>query len=228
MILGFSTGCSYKFVDSLTNETLLKYLDIGANAVEIHAHDNQQLQKLKNISREVTKKFEFVSIHTPPKESYAKGNEIFNTLIEIVEILKPNNIVLHPDNITDWDTILECKVPWAIENMDELKIAGHRPDFFENLFGKMKCNMVLDLQHVYTHDKDMLLANEFKKFSQINQIHFSGYHNQFLHHPIHKTIQPALINALKSWKHYPIIIESVCDDWDEVQKELEFIKNAVI
>ena len=93
-------------------------------------------------------------------------------------------------------------------------------------FFKMKPDwkLVLDLNHCYTNDKTMKLADDmiagFK--NRIAEIHLSGHAE--LHDPLFQTKQNFILDYCNKLD-VPILIESVVDDVDDIKKVSDYIKN---
>jgi uncharacterized protein (UPF0276 family) len=164
--------------------------------------------------------FEYVSLHAP--------DIITTNTLELLQraqdIFHFQAIVIHPDEIENWEIFSRFNLPISIENMDWRKERGKYVDSMQAIFEKIDAKMVLDVNHCYTNDPSLLLAkqmtDEFGK--RISQIHLSGFETG--HEPLFKTKQTEIMDAIEN-KNLPIIIESVCETVKDVESEFKYVKN---
>ena len=162
MLLGFSTGCLYKTHERVSRETFDVFREIGCNAIEVTCKDNASIEKLiKEISLSDLSGFSYISLHAPN----VCDVDALNLLQEAQEIFNFETIVFHPEEVEDWDMLHKFNLPLAIENMDWRKEIGKSVESMEDIFSKLNARMVLDINHCFTIDHSMLLAqNMFEKF----------------------------------------------------------------
>lgn len=84
---------------------------------------------------------------------------------------------------------------------------------------------VLDVNHVFTNDATMRLAQEFydRVGRRLAEIHLSGYAGY--HEPLHYTRQTKIIAAIRDW-NVPIIIESELSP-ATLETELKYITETI-
>jgi len=216
MILGFSTGCLYKIkkYHRVSNEIVEEFKALGCNAIEFNCLSSENFQAIfDNISKDDLVGFEYVSVHAP---SFGKltGDESRNALDlaqKVYEKLNFNHLVIHPNEINDWNIFQKYLFPISIENMDSRKDVGRTVESMKKIFGIYDGAMTLDLNHCFMNDQSMKLANdmnsEFGK--RIEEVHLSGcdeYKQPSYHDPIYKTKQRVILDAIPD-KDIPIIIE---------------------
>lgn len=221
MLLGFSTGCLYKTHERVSKETFSSLRAIGCNALEVSCSDEQELEKmLTEIEVSDLVGFEYVSLHAPIITSL----KTLELLEKVQHKFNFKKIVIHPDEIENWEVLKKFNLPLAIENMDWRKEFGKYVDSMQAIFEKIDAPMVLDLNHCYTNDPSMLLAKEMADIfgGRIEEIHISGF-EQF-HEPLFKTQQVEILQAIPD-KRLPIIIESGCETIEEAKMEFEYVKN---
>ncbi len=224
IMIGFSNGCFYKLKIDRWSEEMFKILG-KYNAVELNVIDLKSLEKVETLDRGFLKNFEFVSVHMP-KRVYNDDEEtgmVLERFEGIYKRFKVDNFVVHPDNIESLKWFNEFKMPFSVENMDNRKDKGRFVEeigfFIDKGFG-----FVLDINHVYTNDKSLSLADEMiNKFKdQLKEVHLSGYLKENIHAPLFKTKQIELIEKIKDLG-VPVIIESVFGSLEEMEKETEFV-----
>lgn len=228
MLLGFSTECLYKTYDNLSPKTFDIFRKLGANAIELSIRNFEDANYLLAITPDDLIYFEYISIHAPLFDPFdaieiGKFKEVLQIFEKFSERNKINAIVLHPDSIRDWDMIEQFNLPFKIENMDWKKEVGKYVESMEDIFKKNNFAMVLNLNHCFTNDPTMHLAKEMSDVfgGRIEAVSISGFEKN--HEPLFKTKQIEIIKAVPD-KRLPIIIESKCEDIDELQKEFEYIK----
>ena len=110
--------------------------------------------------------------------------------------------------------------------MDNRKESHKNPTDFDEIFSQDKnYKLVLDINHIYTNDSSMKLADIFyKKFGdRISQLHVSGYIDY--HNPLFETKQMNIIKAIQDF-NIPMIIESVLSV-EDLEKERNYILQAI-
>lgn len=231
MLIGFSTGFLYKDKehDHVSLETVNLVRSLGCNAIEFMTRDMDHLKRiLNNIGRENLTGFEFVSLHAPEvifRETLTQSVEGLKIIQAIYEKIKLNNVVVHPDEVNNWDIFSQFSFPLAIENMDDRKNSHRNIKDMQEALQVSGAKMVLDLNHCFVNDQTMKLAHDFfDEFeNKINEIHLSG---ENFHEPLFQTktreIQDVIFNI-----NLPIIIESGCDNIGDAKKEFDYVKNCL-
>lgn len=225
--IGFSHGDFYKVMDKYAKEVFDVYAEAGSEIIEIHPNKIDEIDKLKSIIPFI-EKYPYKSIHLPTNIKYQNNIETKKVLDAIANFYKAigaNLILVHPDLVEDWDVFDGYPFVWAIENMDNRKQNyKNLPDLKELFKRKKDWKMVLDLNHCYSNDASMKLAQDFIDEFQdrIAEIHLSGYVEY--HEPLFKTKQIEIMEFCKKL-NVPIIIESTFDSIDEAKKEMEYVKN---
>lgn len=221
MLLGFSTGSLYKTHELISKEAFEAIRSLGCNAIELNCRNEDEILKLlTTIKPNDLAGFEYVSLHAP--------NVVNVNTLELLqraqEIFHFKAIVIHPDEVENWEIFSRFELPFAIENMDWRKERGKYVDSLQTVFEKMDSKMVLDVNHCFTNDPSMLLAKDMvAEFgSRISQVHLSGF--ETFHEPLFKTGQVEIMDAIPD-KNLPIIIESGCETIEDAKKEFEYVKN---
>jgi hypothetical protein len=228
-VIGFSHGVTWKIHDPFTKENIESFINCGCNALEIHYHSHEDIEKLEIIEPYI-QKFIYKSIHLPCGIVYKEDQITNNVLSKIVHDYKrigARLAVVHPDLVEDWSVFEKYpSVHWAIENMDDrkghYKQLGDLKDFFNQ---HDTWSFVLDLGHCNSNDKTMQLANYFisELGHKIKEIHLSGY--IIFHEPLFRTKQIEILSHCNNL-NVPIIIEStfeLSDSKSSVAKELKYI-----
>ncbi len=227
MILGFSTGALYGS-GLLTKTCLSIFKNLGCNAVELNFVRAKGL--LENFEatalEDALRGFVHVSFHAPVLIRYgapdSETREIFARIDDLHRIRPLDLVVFHPETVVDFQPFTEVDFPVAFENMDNRKAScKNAEDIARILSLSEKFRFVLDVNHVFTNDETLRLANEFYERcgARLSQIHLSGYSGY--HEPLYLTQQAQIIRAIRS-PNVPIIIESVVSP-DTIQKELDYI-----
>lgn len=219
MLIGFSTGCLYKTHERVAAETFEVIRALGCNAIEIACCDDGELEKLiTQISPVDLVGFEYVSLHAPT----IKGAGTLELLKKAHNIFNFRAIVIHPDEIENWDLLTRLKLPFSVENMDWRKEIGKYTESMQDIFAKFDGPMTLNLNHCYTNDPSMRLAKEMTDTfgGRIEEIHLSGFDH--LHEPLFRTQQREILEAIPD-KRLPIIIESSCESVVDAKVELEYV-----
>ena len=230
MKIGFSTGCLHKTHDPLVPETFDVFRKMGCNAIEISWQGGMnEVKKLLSLQEADFVGFKYISLLTPAFDKFSETEivEMLQKLVEVHEKIKFNAIVLHPYETMNWDIFRQFDLPFMIENMDWRKDFGKYVDSLEDIFSKFDAPMVLDLNHCYTNDPSMRLAQDMAETfgGRIEEIHLSGF--ETFHEPLFKTKQMEILQAIPD-KRLPIIIESGCENVEEAKKEFEYVKNFLL
>lgn len=230
MLLGFSDGALHKNFTNRLDRYSPNYINsYFFNALEIHCQNEKTMDYIiYKLDKKLYVKFKYLSLHAP--EFYKKSEKNVTLLKKIRLIynkLKIKNIVIHPNNLFDWDILDKFNdLPLSIENMDNDKKSFKFASDFEKIVYKKKLNITLDLNHAHTNDFSLNLAKIFhKKFKdKIVEYHISGYNKKEKHIPLFKSQQLEILKSLK-FKNLPIIIESSFENFSSLKKEYLFIKN---
>lgn len=221
MLLGFSTGCLYKTHERVARETFEVIHALGCNAIEIACKNESELEKLiTQISPVDLAGFSYISLHAP---GMLRGDAL-ELLKKAHNIFDFKAIVIHPDEVENWNMLTKYNLPFAIENMDWRKDIGKYLESMQDIFAKFDGPMTLDLNHCYTNDPSMNLAKDMVATfgERIYEIHLSGF--EHFHEPLFRTKQDEIMEAI--WdKSLPIIIESGCETIEDAKRELEYVKN---
>jgi hypothetical protein len=224
--IGFSHGVLYKTMDVYTKEAFDIYAAAGSEIIEVCFIRSGAIQKLGNIIPFV-KEYPHRSIHLPADIRYkndAATKEILERAANFYRAVSADLVLVHPDLVDDWSVFAQFPLAWAIENMDNRKRSFRSPNDLLCFF-KQNNNwkMVLDLNHCYSNDTSMQIAEEFiEKFKdRIAEIHLSGYAGY--HEPLYQTKQEIIMQFCKKIQA-PIIIESTFNSPDEAEKEIAYIR----
>lgn len=228
-IFGISTGVLYKLGIPM-NESIKILSDIGCNGIELGYVDGGRIneQPLEQIDHSLLKNFSWVSIHAPAKGfDYYNQSEVsifFESLKNFSAQTPIDLVVFHPDAVGDLSILEPLGVPIGIENMDRRKQGFQTVDQLKPVFGQYpNWGMVLDVNHCYSLDTSMQLAEDLKEqfLPKIKQVHLSGYTE--LHDPIYNADQDIILDAVP--EDLPIIIESTVLSLDDIRKEFDYITN---
>lgn len=224
MTLGLSTGILRERFS--LKEILSFYKKIGCRTIELSP------SHWKIASNDLLEDFEYVSVHSGADFLYSDDEETHNELKLLEKKHQDINfkcVVVHPNSVKDWSILKKYNLPWAIENMDSTNTVGIKPEEILDLAEENDFKVVLDLNHCFTNDHTMLLADQFFKVlgKRISELHISGYKDntdQGRHLPLSLTKQSIII---KKTKDLPIIIEMDSGTEDSVRKEFEFLKKIL-
>lgn len=227
--IGFATGVFYKH--NLGTKKSLKLLrEAGVKAVELDRDIVMpDTDTIETFERGDFDDFEYISLHAPTWE-WGHNREtslIFKKISTLQTLCDLDLVVVHPDTIEDISVFQDCTFPIAFENMDWRKDDFHTVKDMKPLFEIIpSAKMVLDVNHVWTHDTTMQLAHElYEAFhDRITEIHLSGFSK--LHDPLFKTKQREIIEAIEDFS-VQIIVESQLP-LDGVEKERSYIEETII
>lgn len=230
MLVGFSTGFMYKEINPVSMRALNVCKGVSQEAIELNCvkglSDNGEV--ITNISSDDLKGFKYVSLHAPTVKIRYKNDtsthKLLSKLSEICRVLPIKLVVFHPDVVDCWEIFSEYQIPYAFENLDIRKCFGQTVDEMETVFQRLDCKFVLDLNHCFTIDPTMQIAEKMiKKFGdRLSEIHLSGYTSY--HDLLYKTRQIEIMNPLKGI-NVPIILESCCNNLTDLQKEYDFVSS---
>jgi len=202
-------------------------LSDNVQAIELHYKEEKNLDLLINSNDFDFSKLEFVSIHAHAFifDDNEKSHNLLEKYKQIVSKYKVKNIVVHADNVKNWEVLNKYKsLPISIENLDSLKNYGKTFEDMAKIFNKYEFGFTFDLQHCFTNDPTMKLAkkmhSEFK--SRLVEYHISGFEEKYLHYPLFKTYQNEIIKSMQR-RDVPIIIESAFQNLGEHITELNYI-----
>jgi hypothetical protein len=170
--------------------------------------------------------FEYISLHllhVIPYDNVEKAKDVLKIVQRLQDKFNFKAVVIHPDEVENWNVFLGFSLPILIENMDWRKEIGKYTDSLKDIFSKFDVPMVLDLNHCYTNDPSMRLAQEISETfkNRIAEIHLSGF--EYRHEPLFKTKQLEILEAIPD-KNLPIIIESGCETIEELKKEYAYVR----
>jgi len=120
MIIGFSTGCAYHHIDPASQEivNIIRYL--GCNAIEVHLSTIERLQRASGTLD--LHGFTYKSIHAPKIVGSDEQSRLALDLIkELHEKHQFDAVTIHPDTIEDFSIFSDYDLPFAFENMNDLK-----------------------------------------------------------------------------------------------------------
>ncbi|MEF8847312.1 MAG: hypothetical protein V5A57_02715 [Candidatus Paceibacterota bacterium] len=233
MIIGFSSGDFHRIFSKKEDASLFENIDCWdyslVNAIELNCARKEIIDYFLN--HEINLSFlDYISVHGPNLSSLS-SDKLKKTLLNLEEINKKykiDNFIFHVNGEVNWQLIKDSITsPISVENMDNHKIGGRTVEQIRKIVNKYGFNVTLDLQHCYTNDKSMELADQFhNEFGdKIVEYHLSGFRSEFPHYPLFKTEQDKIIDSLS--KDIPIIIESTFDQKKEIKKELDYILEKI-
>lgn len=188
-------------------------------------HTASDVDKFVKLKRSDIQGFEFISVHAPIYKG-GKMDEYMRAMDAICKFhseVNFNSVVLHPDAFDNFKFLKQFDLPFAIENMDNRKKSCKDVTDLHQVFNKFDVPMVLDMNHCFSNDSSMKLADDLVEAfcSKIEEIHLSGFDT--FHDPLFKTKQEIIMDAMPDIS-LPIIIESGLDSVEEINVELEYIK----
>ncbi len=226
--IGCSTGTLRKAGIS-TGDAITLLHNKGVRVVEIGQSAPLEIAKdPSNIPWNTLKKFTHITLHAP-KISYGDNEqtkEVFRAITIVQQHCELQHVVIHPDIVEDFSIFDTVSFKVAFENMDCQKKSFTTPKEMHDLLVSFpESVMVLDVNHVWTHDKTMALAKEFYTLcsDRITEVHVSGF--QELHDPLYRTQQIEILRAIQDTS-VPMIIESWMDP-DEVELEINYIRSII-
>lgn len=231
--IGLSTGCFYEHASPLSEEILLLSKNISSEALEICCVGGFTIDghHLDDIKPSLLHGVNFISLHSPcgitSHNRYAddkETHEVLQRLQEVSERLPIKHVVFHTDTIKDWKIFRNYKINVALENLDNRKSFGLDVEQMKFAFDQIDCGFVLDLNHCYTLDTSMKLADELlNNFSdRLCEVHISG-HKKY-HDLLFETKQEAISKYIKQFD-VPLIIESLCKNWQDAKNEFDYIES---
>lgn len=217
--LGYSLGAGPNPKHSI-KERIKILSSVETHGVELGYVVGSRLEeKLDAEDIQELKKFQYLSIHAPAilndsnKKEWIRypSNEAEETLEKIIKIAKVTNadsILFHPDLIDDF-AWLNKKIGnlLAIENMDAKKSFGKSVEDLKKIFSQAHdAKWVCDVNHIYTIDRSMKLAEAFHSAFQdrICHYHLSGYGG--FHDCLHISQEDIILEGIKDFS-VPIIHE---------------------
>ncbi|MBW6452144.1 MAG: hypothetical protein K0B02_05460 [DPANN group archaeon] len=233
--IGFSTGCFYGW-DVSIDDAIRLISRSGANSIELSFPNKFDLDyNIDSDSLKLLKNFDYVSIHAPWKGDidYSISRESLDFLTRIIDLASSvgaENIVIHPTNISD-SAVLDVYNGLVVENMSSSKLIGTDSKYFLGLVEntEIQPRFVFDLQHAYSVDPSMTVAEElFKQFSgNIKEFHLSGFDSESNHVPIcasenHLKIMDSFVSV---YNGEPIILEGVIKYCEPhlIERELDYV-----
>jgi len=172
-------------------------------------------------------------LHAPELSNIQDENhEILKEVQVGARRLGINNIIFHSNSIKDWSIFSRYSFKVLIENTDIRNKTGKDVKDFRKIFRNYNLDIVLDLNHGYTNDRSMKLADDFiNNFKhRICEYHISGFLGTDLenrHVPLVKTRQNIILDSIYN-KNLPLIIESECESIAEAKREFNYIKNYLL
>ena len=235
MKIGFSTDscnsvAAVKARLDLFRSLACSAVEISLPNVAVISQVYEQRQKLAALVCEGM----YISIHAP-RLSYDDSpqiKEVLNKLAGIATVLNAKTIVVHPHEISSFTHLKALGSLIALENMDWKTPDARFPDELERYLGELpQAGVVLDLNHVYTHDKTMLMASEFwKRFStRVRYFHMSGFIDEVRNHvPFSASQCDSIISALPTLQ-LPIILEIGASRLpvEQVHSEFEYVMEHI-
>jgi hypothetical protein len=224
MRIGFTTGSVHKYMNPLSLEAIDFFRELGCNAIELSALKTPELEGIDKLSRKDLEGFDYVSLHAPNIDYDHKATSTLERIEYANTELKFDAVVMHADKIKNICTLIEYRIPYAIENTDNTCSFGTNTKDMENILKKFNSPMVLDVLHAYSIEKNFNIGKEMiKQFeNKIIQIHLSGYNHktETRHTCLYQDGPEELIELTP--KDKAIILEST-GSFDEIKKEWEYI-----
>lgn len=227
-LIGMSSGVLYRNISSVSKQAIEIQKSVGCNAIEISCIRKEELPGLMNLDAgDIRSHFGHVSLHAPADLRYRNDDEtrrVLNLIKKGQEIFRFDLVIIHSESVEDWSVFDGLTIPVGIENADCRKDFGKTVEDMEKVLRGTNFGFVLDVNHCFSNDESMELASSLvNRFSdKLCEIHFSGFAGY--HVPIYMTKQEEILRAVPDG-NFPIIIESVCADEEEAQKEFNYVRN---
>ena len=228
--VGFNTGVMYKTIYPISNKMLDICFKIAPEHLEVSCHSMKEMGDLSKLHIRKLLKLGSLSIHAPCHGiRYGNNKEtrlVFNEIEKLSQKVKIENVVFHPDLIDDVIIFERCEFTKSVENMDWRKERYKNTEELAEFFEKTDFKFTLDINHVFTNDKTLKLANELVEHfgERLIEVHISGF--ETFHEPIFVTKQDQIIQKVKKLE-VPFVIESTCASQGEMKKEFEYIKERL-
>ena len=225
-MIGFSNGTLYRVEDVASAATLGKFYSVAPDCVEIFAHSDPGRMGLSLAAAGVANKFARRSVHAPTHVRYgrtAESKALLKMVASLYAAIGAELVVIHPDVVDDWEVFNDFPMQIGVENMDSRKSSFRDVESMRSLFDQHEnFKMVLDLNHCFTNDPTMKLAERFIETlgDKVGQIHLSGFAG--FHEPLFQTKQLEILKYCREL-NAPIVIESVLPDAADIKKEFDYI-----
>ncbi|MFZ2226540.1 MAG: hypothetical protein WA064_03725 [Candidatus Moraniibacteriota bacterium] len=226
-IIGMSTGTLFKSIPPVSSGIIKLHKRLGGDAIEIGCLRKKELVELANLDAvDINKHFQHVSLHAPTDLKYNLNFETMSVLGHITRAHKQFDfkcVVIHPDVVDDWSVLKNLSFPISVENSDWRKASYRTVSNLEQLFELTNFGFVLDLNHCFSNDQSMRLAElMIEKFlDRISEIHLSGFVEY--HEPLFITKQLKILDAVPKESSLPIILEGVCENMDDALTEFRYV-----
>jgi len=224
--MGFSTGSLYRAMDTYSQEAIKKIGGLSTDAIEVMCAHAEDIDRLPAMIPWLTD-FKTKSVHLPVNLRYQNTSQVRQLLgrtSAFYHAIGASLAVLHPDLVDDWSVFDDSPMNIAIENMDCRKNSFQFTDDLSEAFTKHpRLLFVLDLNHCFSNDPSMALADELMRLfgDRLAEVHISGFDGKY-HSPLFRANQPQILDHLPE-TDCPIIIESPCD-FDELAQEISYIR----
>jgi len=243
--IGATTG-GPSFVDPI-KDRIKHLLSIDNQVIELgllksHRIENDSFFDEEDIYN--LKQFKHVSIHAPglftcndsedsikrPVRYPSKDTEFFiEKLIDIAKSVNARAILFHPDLVDDFPWLNEKIGDLLVfENMDNLKKLGRTVEDMEKVFKQSpQSRWVCDINHIYTNDKTMKLADEFYAAfkDRLAYYHVSSYGD--IHDCFSVTKEDTILKGIKDISK-PLVHEGgVLAEKGLFEKEIKYIEDKL-
>jgi len=212
---------SLEFSDEAVELSLTRIEKIG-DSITDEAISLLSRFKYKSIHLPVLNKNEFINY---PDKSIEKQLKIIDGIIEKIPI---DTVLIHPNQVEDFEWVVSRYGSLlAFENMDIQKNFRSVKEMTE-LFKKYPtAKWVFDVNHVYTIDQTMNLANDF--FNALNKklthYHLSGYGG--FHDALSISQEDIILKGIKTL-NFPIIDEGNLLEKNILEKEYNYVLERLL
>lgn len=248
--IGFTTGSMFHTYSSMSHDIVDICCDINCTAMELNVHKSpEHVDTLLGLNESsimfrshLTGVNMPISVHLPCNIRYFYNDDICDKtnvwrLLRNLEIFcgitkDISHVVVHPDLVDDWNVFDEFSIPVAIENMDNRKKSFRTLQELREFFHKYPhFKLVFDVQHWAVNDYDInripAILKEFH--DRLIGIHLSGVGDDKYHIPVCRSKQKELVEVLQDIpSNIPIILEGVCENIDEMKREMQYVKNILM
>ena len=208
---------------------LTDMLEAGCEAIEIHTPDYHEMKPDSELIK-IIRQFTYRSIHTRGLIAEDKCTDKLRYYTELAEKIDTHAFTVHPNIMDEWSWLVKYFGDLlSYENMDWRKPFATLPSHMKEVFSQApNARWTYDLNHVYTVDPSMKLADEFyDSFSNLGHYHISGFKDADLPHTTLYTTHQDIIAEYVRTDH-PIIIESFgIYDIQDFQLELDYTKKLL-
>ena len=231
-IISVSTGLLYRITED-KNEQIERIRPFSPKGIELMLNSPESVRKIKLKEENISylRSLEFVTIHAPSASGVIYQNDketegLLEKLSFLYNEVGAKNITFHIDQITDCDILSSYPWQYSVENSDNRKSCGQKPEEMEKFLIKdNQAKFTFDFAHAMQVNPDYV-----KKFlelkEKISEIHVSVCQTQLKeHHFISRNLTKIIekkLNLLPAG--CPFVTEAVAIS----EEEVPYIKTEIL